>query len=195
VASAEATSGDAERRQDRILDIVVELLETQGYDAVQLREVARRARTSLATIYKRYGTRDQLILTALECWMEENRYSGLTEPHDTDESLYDGLMRVLRIIFQPWERHPAMLKAYYRARTAPGGQKLIRRGFDAVMPVAMEVLADADPAFIKDVDDIVSSVVYGLMGRFAAGEIDIAEIVPSVERSVHYLTAGYEASR
>jgi AcrR family transcriptional regulator len=195
VASAEATSGDAERRQDRILDIVVELLETQGYDAVQLREVARRARTSLATIYKRYGTRDQLILTALECWMEENRYSGLSEPHDTDESLYDGLMRVLRIIFQPWERHPAMLKAYYRARTAPGGQKLIRRGFDAVMPVAMEVLADADPDFIKDVDDIVSSVVYGLMGRFAAGEIDIAEIVPSVERSVHYLTAGYEASR
>jgi AcrR family transcriptional regulator len=188
-------SGDAERRQDRILDIVVELLETQGYDAVQLREVARRARTSLATIYKRYGTRDQLILTALECWMEENRYSGLSEPHDTDESLYDGLMRVLRIIFQPWERHPAMLKAYYRARTAPGGQKLIRRGFDAVMPVAMEVLADADPDFIKDVDDIVSSVVYGLMGRFAAGEIDIAEIVPSVERSVHYLTAGYEASR
>jgi hypothetical protein len=59
----------------------------------------------------------------------------------------------------------------------------------------MEVLADADPDFIKDVDDIVSSVVYGLMGRFAAGEIDIAEIVPSVERSVHYLTAGYEASR
>jgi AcrR family transcriptional regulator len=195
VASAEVASGDAERRQDRILDIVVELLETQGYDAVQLREVARRARTSLATIYKRYGTRDQLILTALECWMEENRYSGLSEPHDTDESLYDGLMRVLRIIFQPWERHPAMLKAYYRARTAPGGQKLIRRGFDAVMPVAMEVLADADPDFIKDVDDIVSSVVYGLMGRFAAGEIDIAEIVPSVERSVHYLTAGYEASR
>jgi AcrR family transcriptional regulator len=195
VASAEVASGDAERRQDRILDIVVELLETQGYDAVQLREVARRARTSLATIYKRYGTRDQLILTALECWMEENRYSGLSEPHDTDESLYDGLMRVLRIIFQPWERHPAMLKAYYRARTAPGGQKLIRRGFDAVMPVAMEVLADADPDFIKDVDDIVSSVVYGLMGRFAAGEIDIAEIVPSVERSVHYLTAGYEAAR
>jgi AcrR family transcriptional regulator len=195
VASAEVTSGHVERRQDRILDIVVELLETQGYDAVQLREVARRARTSLATIYKRYGTRDQLILTALECWMEENRYSGLSEPHDTDESLYDGLMRVLRIIFQPWERHPAMLKAYYRARTAPGGQKLIRRGFDAVMPVAMEVLADADPDFIKDVDDIVSSVVYGLMGRFAAGEIDIAEIVPSVERSVHYLTAGYEASR
>jgi AcrR family transcriptional regulator len=175
---------------DRILDIVVELLETEGYDAVQLREVARRARTSLATIYKRYGTRDELILAALDSWMEENRYSGLTKPHDPDETLYDGLMRVLRTIFEPWERHPAMLAAYFRARTAPGGQKLVRRGFDAVVPAAMEVLEDADPAFVQDVDDIVSSVVYGLMGRFAAGEIGIGEILPSLDRTVHYLTSG-----
>jgi TetR/AcrR family transcriptional regulator, cholesterol catabolism regulator len=195
VTSAQVTGGDTGRRQDRILDIVVELLETEGYDAVQLREVARRARTSLATIYKRYGTRDELILAALDRWMEENRYSGLTKPHDTDESIYVGLMRVLRTIFEPWEDHPAMLKAYFRARTAPGGRKLIRRGFDAVVPAAMEVLADADADFIRDVDTIVSSVVYGLMGRFAAGEITITEIVPSLERTVHYLTTGYEASR
>jgi hypothetical protein len=87
-----------------------------------------------------------------------------------------------------------MLKAYFRARTAPGGHKLVRRGFDAVVPAAMEVLADTDPGFIKDVDDIVSSAVYGLMGRFAAGEIDITDILPSLDRTVHYLTAGYESS-
>ncbi len=34
---------------DRLLAVVVEILETEGYDAVQLREVARRARSSLAT--------------------------------------------------------------------------------------------------------------------------------------------------
>jgi AcrR family transcriptional regulator len=195
VTSAEATNGDTGRRHDRILDIVLELLEAEGYDAVQLREVARRARTSLATIYKRYGTRDELILAALDCWMEENRYSGLTRPHDKDESIYVGLMRVLRTIFEPWERHPAMLDAYFRARSAPGGQKLVRRGFDMVVPAAMEALAGADADFIRDVDTIVSSVVYGLMGRFAAGEIAITEIVPSLERTVHYLTTGYEASR
>jgi hypothetical protein len=127
--------------------------------------------------------------------MTENRYSGLTQPHDVDESLYVGLMRVLRTIFEPWERHPAMLDAYFRARSAPGGQKLVRRGFDVVVPAAMEALAGADADFIRDVDTIVSSVVYGLMGRFAAGEIAITEIVPSLERTVHYLTTGYEASR
>ena len=180
--------------RDRILDIVVELLETEGYDAVQLREVARRARTSLATIYKRYGTRDELILAALDCWMEENRYSGLTEPHDTDESLYAGLMRVLLTIFEPWERHPAMLNAYFRARSGPGGQKLIRRGFDAVVPAVMDVLSDADPAFIQDMDAIVSNVAYGLLGRFAAGEIEITDILPSLDRAVRHVASGYEAS-
>lgn len=180
--------------QDRILDIVVDLLETEGYDAVQLREVARRARTSLATIYKRYGTRDELILAALNSWMEENRYSGLTKPHATDESIYAGVMRVLRTIFEPWEQHPAMLKAYFRARTAPGGDKLVRRGFDAVVPAVMDVLADADPEFVRDMDAIVSNVAYGLLGRFAVGEIDINEILPSLDRTVHYLTAGYDRS-
>jgi AcrR family transcriptional regulator len=193
VTGAEGPAGVTQR--DRILDIVVDLLETEGYDAVQLREVARRARTSLATIYKRYGSRDELILAALDCWMEENRYSGLTKPHDPDESLYVGLMRVLRTIFEPWEAHPALLEAYFRARSGPGGQKLIRRGFDAAVPAVMEVLADAEPDFVRDMDAIVTNVAYGLLGRFAAGEIDITEIVPTLDRTVQYLTTNYERSR
>jgi AcrR family transcriptional regulator len=191
VTTAAVETGDIQPRRDRILDIVVELLETEGYDAVQLREVARRARTSLATIYKRYGTRDELILSALECWMAENRYAGLAaQAHPADESLYDGLMRVLRTIFEPWEQHPGMLKAYFRARSAPGGQRLLRTGVDAVVPVGMEVLAGADAGLVHDLDSILSSLVYGLLGRFAADEIEITEILPTLDRAVHRLTSG-----
>src|SRR5260370_42646616 len=113
MVSAEVCGADAPGQRDRILDIVAELLETEGYDAVQLREVARRARTSLATIYKRYGTRDELILAALDSWMEENRYAGLTRLHDKDEPLYAGGMRPLRTTFERWERHPAVPRAYF----------------------------------------------------------------------------------
>jgi hypothetical protein len=88
-----------------------------------------------------------------------------------------------------------MLKAYFRARSGHGGQKLIRRGFDAVVPAVMEVLADAEPGFVRDMDAIVTNVVYGLLGRFAAGEIEITEIVPSLDRTVQYLTTSYERSR
>lgn len=186
---------DDVRSDDRILGIVVDILETDGYDAVQLREVARRARTSLTTIYKRYSTRDELILAALQTWMDDNRYSGLSQgSHQPDETLYAGLMRVLRTIFEPWERHPAMLTAYFRARGAPGGQQLVRRGLDIVVPAAMEVLVDADEGFIADLDTIISSLVYGLLGRYAAGEIAVTEILPSIDRTVYLLTSGYQAT-
>lgn len=67
---------------------MVEILETEGYDAVQLREVARRARMSLATIYKRYATRDELILAALDTWMQQSRYSGIA-PHAREPGRID----------------------------------------------------------------------------------------------------------
>jgi AcrR family transcriptional regulator len=195
VASTEAANGDAPAQRDRILDIVVELLETEGYDAVQLREVARRARTSLATIYKRYATRDELILTALDCWMEENRYSRLTRQTRTSgESLYVGQMRLLRTIFEPWERHPGMLIAYFRARAAPGGQRLVDRGLERVVPVSLELLAGVEEHFVRDLDTILSSLVYGLLGRFAAGEIAITDILPSLDRTVYWLTTAYESA-
>jgi AcrR family transcriptional regulator len=193
-SSRAATNATPGAGKDHILDIVVELLETEGYDAVQLREVARRARTSLATIYKRYATRDELILAALESWMEENRYSGLHQQSpEPDESLYAGLMRMLRTIFEPWEQHPEMLTAYFRARAAPGGQRLVERGLDIVVPVGMEVLAGVDDEFVRDVDTIVTSLVYGLAGRYAAGEIAITDILPSLDRTVYWMTTGYLA--
>jgi AcrR family transcriptional regulator len=196
VVSAEASRAENTAPRDRILDIVAELLETEGYDAVQLREVARRARTSLSTIYKRYANRDELILAALQSWMDENRYSGLVhQAPEPGESVYDGMMRLLRTIFEPWEQHPAMLRAFYRARASQGGQQLFRRGLDIVSPSFMEVLADVDDDFLRDLETILSTVIYGLLGRFAVGELDITEIVPGLDRTVYWLTSGYEASR
>jgi AcrR family transcriptional regulator len=180
--------------QDRILDIVVEILETEGYDAVQLREVARRARTSLATIYKHYANRDELILAALQAWMDENRYSRVVRPvRGPDETVYDGLARLFRSIFEPWEKHPGMLAAFYRARSSPGGHKLLHQGLDIVVPAAMEILAGVDERFVADIDTVISNLVYGLLGRYAAGEIAITEIVPTLERAVFWMTSGYES--
>ncbi len=192
----EKGSDTAADSRDRIIDIVVEIIETDGYDAVQLREVARRSHTSLATIYKRYPTRDHLILAALESWMDEHRYAGLAQQHHhPDESLYDGMMRVLGTIFEPWERHPEMLKAYYRSRSATGRGLLLDRGLDFVVPAAMAVLDGVDADFVDDLDSVLSTLIFGLSGRFAAGELAITDILPAIERTVRWFTAGYEATR
>jgi AcrR family transcriptional regulator len=184
--------GEGERR---IRDTVVEMLESEGYDAIQMRKVARRARVSLSKIYKLHATREQLIAAVLDSWMEENRYAGLAaRAADPADSLHEALMRVLRPIFQPWEQHPGLLVAYFRARAAAGGETLVRHGFEAVVPAAMAALADVDQDFIDDLGVILTSLVYGLVGRFAGGEIDASAIVPAIDRTVFWLTAGYRAT-
>jgi AcrR family transcriptional regulator len=175
--------------------VVVEILETEGYDAVQLREVARRARTSLATIYKRYPTRDELIIAALEYWMEQHRYSGVS-PHRRapEASLYSEMTALFSTIFQPWEAHPAMLTAYFRARSSPSGQKLFRFGLDYVAPAGRELLEDIDDEFVANLNATMTSVVYGLLGRFSAGEIAVTDIVPILDRTLYWLIRGYEST-
>ena len=184
----------AEVQRDRLLDVVVEILETEGYDAVQLREVARRAKASLATIYKRCPTRDDLILAALEYWSQQHRYAGIgVRERRPGASLYDALMELFRTIFEPWESHPEMLVAYFRVRSSPNGEKLFRFGLDVVGPSGAEIFTGVDPKFVADFNAMISSVVYGLLGRFSAGEIAVTDILPILDRTVFWAIRGCES--
>ena len=184
----------AEVQRDRLLDVVVEILETEGYDAVQLREVARRAKASLATIYKRCPTRDDLILAALEYWSQQHRYAGIgVRERRPGASLYDALMELFRTIFEPWESHPEMLVAYFRVRSSPNGEKLFRFGLDVVGPSGAEIFTGVDPKFVADFNAMISSVGYGLLGRFSAGEIAVTDILPILDRTVFWAIRGYES--
>ena len=110
-----------------ILDVVTALLESNGYDKWQLDDVAEGARVSLATIYKHFPSRGELTVAALERWMEIHAY-GPIESRAPGEPLFDALIRMLRTIFEPWEKHPEMLDAFIRARWAVGGGRLRSQG-------------------------------------------------------------------
>lgn len=194
--TGEHSNAETGHSDDPLLGVVVEILETEGYDAVQLREVARRARASLATIYKRYPTREVLILAALQAWVNNNRYSRVApQTRAPGTSLHSAMMELFRTIFEPWEKHPGMLTAYFRARSSPGGEQLLREGLDIVAPAGLELMADVDDEFVAEFDAIISSVVYGLLGRFVAGEIASTDILPILDRTVYWVTQGYESTR
>lgn len=182
---------------DPIIDTVIEILDTEGYEAVQLREVARRARVSLTTIYRRFPTRDDLIAAALSWWMDTHRYAHVaTAPQQgASDDLYDGLMHVFRALFEPWERHPRLLRAYVRAQAAPGGQQLTDHGFDVVEPAARAILGRAEPGFAADIEAVLSAVVYGLLAQFADGTISVTGILPRLERAIYWLAEGESAAR
>lgn len=175
-----------------ILRVVLELLETGGYDAVQLREVAQRARVSLTTIYRLFPTRDELIVAALQEWMTANSASPLATP-PAGESVRDGLVRVFRHVFEPWERSPRMLEAYHRARVAPGGRRLDQHAAGVILPVSLAVLQGLDPGYAEDIGLVLSHMTDALVGRFVAGQIAVTEILPILTRTVDRLTSDNEA--
>ncbi|MBL7498033.1 TetR family transcriptional regulator [Frankia sp. CNm7] len=182
---------ESRRPTGAIVDVVLTLLESEGYDAVQLRTVARRAHVSLSTIYKLFGTRDELIITAVERWLASNTCAPVPGP-PPGESLYDGLMRVFRHVFEPWERNPRMLEAYHRARATPGGERLERQTMAIIGPAGRAVLADGEPGYVEDVALVLTNVAYAVGARFAAGELDITDILPTLERAAYRLTANNE---
>jgi TetR/AcrR family transcriptional regulator, cholesterol catabolism regulator len=171
-----------ERARDRAISAVLPLLEAEGYDRIQLVDVADKARMSLATIYKYFPSRDELLVAAVERWMDENAYQF---PPLRDEPVFEALMRVYRKIFRPWEEHPRMLEAFVRARTTAYGSRLIARGEAAVAPVLSAILSGLDPAFAEDLGMIITHVNYSVYTHVAAGQMKISEILPTFERTLY----------
>jgi AcrR family transcriptional regulator len=178
--------------RDVILDVVQDVLTTAGYDGLRLRVVANRARVSLSTIYKLFGTREAMIVAAMERWMASNGYVDLAPPL-AEQDVYEGLLHILRSVFEPWERNPRMLEAFHRARTGPGGDRLAAQGTEAIGPALRWVLRNAQPAYVADVQLLFTNVFYAVFGRFADGELEITDVLPTLERAAFRLTANNAA--
>jgi TetR/AcrR family transcriptional regulator, cholesterol catabolism regulator len=176
---------------DRIIGVVVAMLESGGTAAVQLPEVARVAQVSLRTVYQNFGSREGLILAAVEAWMESQVYRHLAKP-GPQEPLSDALIRHYRRIFKPWEKSPNMAEAYMRARLGPGGDRLLSRGRAVSEPVARSLFKDVDPDYAEEVLVILDHVVDAAALRFAQGRRPVTDIMPTIEGVVRFLTADLE---
>ena len=172
----------------RILDVVAEILSEGGLDSLQLRDVAKRARVSLSTIYAHFPSKDELLIAAVERWMQQRVYDELPDPR-LETPLAERLTDWYRHLLAPWEQSPTMLRVFMTAAMLPGGDRLAQQGIDAVRPTSQRMFDGCDQDFVIDVSLILTNVVYGLLGQFANGQVDMSEIVTGVERTIQRLTA------
>jgi AcrR family transcriptional regulator len=168
----------------------VELVESEGFERVSLRDVARIAHVSLATVYKTFSSREELLLAAVERWMYEQVYRHVQRPI-AGASFRDAFLTLLRRVFQPWERHPQMLDAFLRARLLPGGIRLYAQGAELTSPFMVGVGDHLDPDYVADVGMVVTNVVYGLLLSYSSGHVTISEILPNLERTLARLTEAH----
>ena len=70
----------SEERSDDILGAVLELLHDVGYDQLRMQDVADRAGVGLATIYRRWPTKQDLVRASLECDRATEKYVVTDDP-------------------------------------------------------------------------------------------------------------------
>ncbi|TNY38446.1 TetR/AcrR family transcriptional regulator [Thermomonospora catenispora] len=94
---------DADQRppdalQERILDAALAEFEAHGLRRVSMEDVARRARVARTTIYRRFGTKEQLVQEVIlrECRRFLSGIAAATEGLSAEEALVEGFVAGLR---------------------------------------------------------------------------------------------------
>jgi AcrR family transcriptional regulator len=85
------------RSEEAIINAAMKLLSNEGYAGVTLSKVAAKARTSKATIYRRWPTKEHLIVEAFKRW-------PTLAPHDCGnvlEDLLDLHRQFLQVLHRP----------------------------------------------------------------------------------------------
>ena len=70
----------SEERSEDILEVVLELLKEVGYDQLRMQDVADRAGAGLATIYRRWPTKQDLVRASLECDKAQEKFVVSDDP-------------------------------------------------------------------------------------------------------------------
>lgn len=106
-----------EEKRSRILETAIELAEKGGFDNVRLRDVAAQAEVALGTLYKRFPSKESILIAALEMEAEKMEKRLSKNPIEGDKPLervltfFDGASRTLF-------RKPNLGRAVLRALTS-----------------------------------------------------------------------------
>jgi AcrR family transcriptional regulator len=114
-----------EERARRIVESAVELAEKGGFEAVRLREVAAHADVALGTVYRRFRSKEDLLIAALDQQIADHQQHLLQRPPngatrlERVTSFFQGATRSLC-------RRPNLARAMIRA-VATGDHELTQK--------------------------------------------------------------------
>lgn len=186
-----------EERSRRILEIAVELAEEGGFDAVRQRDVAAKAGVALGTLYKRFPSKEGILLAALELETEKlvRRITQQPIQGDTPLERVNGLFKT---VTRGLCRKPNLAKALIKALTS-GEPELTEKvaGYHTKMKdVIARAIAgeDTEPSEIQvelayTLQQIWFAAVVGWMG----GLHNQNTIVDRVSTAAGWMMRGIEA--
>ncbi len=103
-----------EERARRIVESAVELAEKGGFEAVRLRDVASHAGVALGTLYRRFRSKEDLLLAALEQEIADIQARVAKAPPDGDTPL-ERVARFFQMTTRALCRRPNLARALIRS--------------------------------------------------------------------------------
>lgn len=175
-------------RRNRILETAATLAGEGGYDAVQMRTLAERSGVALATIYKYFDSKDQIILEAIggAAGHLVDRLAAVPAAGSTPaDQVVDVFRRTHRWIEERPNLVAASLQAMHLADDAPRSTAAIVT--DHLAALYVPALQTIDP---ERLDRILRTIRYAwrtLMRDWVQGLITMEELNREVSDMVHLL--------
>lgn len=191
VVDRETLTPNQAARRERVLEAAMVLAADGGYDAVQMRDVARRSRVALGTIYRYFASKDHLLA---ECQLETWRSMGArlaARPLEGDTAA-DRVMDLIRRVMRTVERQPQQAAALITASSSPDPavrdcQVQMIAAQDATLALAM---GDLGPERTLDVARTVRYVWFATLLGWVNGWNDFDAITREMDAAVRLLLAG-----
>lgn len=181
---------EADERYDRLLAVTRRMAE-DGYDAVSMRAVARKAQMSLATIYQYVGSKDELIAEAHAGGMR--RFSGdIVRRPPRDRSVEARVRKVLRALSDPLTNDPVRTRTLMRALYS--GDPATGRGLSSAADSFREAIhAAIGDEELVDRDAVVETlglVLHGIILGWLSGDYDGAGASRALENAATLVFQG-----
>ena len=191
--STSELSPEQQERRRSLIDAAFELGAEGGYDAVQMRDVSVTANVAMATIYRYFSSKDDLLAAAMTDATNRLRARVAQSP-PRGETMVDQMIDVLSRACRAMERQPKLSQALVRAlSSADTGVR--ESGADVRRPIASmgdEILADLDPQVRADILSAIGHVWYSTLVSWANGRQDFPWVTHELERAARALISPYE---
>jgi AcrR family transcriptional regulator len=163
-------------RYRSILLTTLEIAREGGYEAVQMRAVAERSGIAVATVYRYFTSRDNLVYRAMIAWsslLTWRAHAGSTKSVRNEEDRLVYIETLMSLLVE----EPTMLECWVRSTMT--NDELVVKELRAVdwsywsgAPAAGRI-SDESTAFLR----VVTDIFYAGVVRWAFGQEDIEDVV------------------
>lgn len=192
-----------EERSRRIVETAVELAEQGGFEAVRLRDVAAHAGVALGTLYRRFHSKEDLLVAALEVETRalEERFRSRPPKGATPEERVTGFFALAT---RGMMRRPNLSRAMLKA--AASGEPALAKKVGAFHENVQRMVLGAyrgkpiepgDPELSEQeklIGDVLNHVWFALMVGWSGGQHSQTGILDRMRASIELVLSAADSA-